>query len=172
MRRRNSSRGQALVEFCLAFPLVLVFLFAIVDIAYIGFKRITIQAAAADGARLAATFPRPSKAVVVARVKASAPGLHLRDEAVVIAYRRDSSKLPGVSGEAERLGYGLGGQTGNLQAPGLNLDGQLPAGGAEIAPLGEEGAGQPGPGGEQEQAPGNPGGPGDDAPPPGPSHGG
>ena len=79
----------------------------------------------------------------------------------------------GVSGEAERLGYGLGGQTGGLQAPGLNLNGQLPGSGAEIAPLGEEGAGQPAdsPAGEQEQEPAQPGGP-DDAPAAGPSHGG
>ena len=40
----------------------------------------------------------------------------------------------GVSGEAERLGYGLGGQTGELQGPGPNIDGQLPGGGAEIRP--------------------------------------
>jgi hypothetical protein len=98
----------------------------------------------------------------------------------------------GASGEAERLGFGLGGQTGGIEPPGLNLGGQLPGGGEEVAPLGEENADQPGPAepaespaepvgskaepaespaGEQDQAPAKPGGP-DDAPAPGSSHGG
>ena len=87
----------------------------------------------------------------------------------------------GASGEAERLGYGLGGQTGSIEAPGLKLDGQLPGGGAEVAPLGEENAGQPAlaepagspaePASRQEQEPAKPGS-SDDAPPPGPAHGG
>ena len=75
----------------------------------------------------------------------------------------------GVSGEAERLGYGLGGQSGDIEVPGLNPNGQLPGGGAEVAPLGEEGEGQPGPAGEQE--PPQPGAAGDDAPASGQSQG-
>jgi mono/diheme cytochrome c family protein len=86
----------------------------------------------------------------------------------------------GVSGEAKRLGYGLGGKTSAIEAPRPDAEGQLPGGGAEIAPLGEEGAGQAGPGqpaepvdgttGGQEQTPAQPGG-SDDAPSTGPSRG-
>jgi mono/diheme cytochrome c family protein len=86
----------------------------------------------------------------------------------------------GASGEAERLGYGLGGQTSGLPAPGLKLDGQLRGGGTiEIPPLGEENANQPGrvepaesPAGERDQEPARPGGLGNGAPAPGPSRGG
>ncbi len=82
----------------------------------------------------------------------------------------------GVSGEAERLGYGLGGRTGAIEAPGPNVDGQLPAGGAgialpggvEVAPLGEEGAGQEAPGAQESEGPGGT----EDAPPEGSSQGG
>jgi hypothetical protein len=76
----------------------------------------------------------------------------------------------GVSGEAERLGYGLGGRTSAIEAPGPNADGELPGGGAEIAPLGEEDAERAAPGG-QEQAPAQPSG-SNGGPPADPSHGG
>jgi mono/diheme cytochrome c family protein len=85
----------------------------------------------------------------------------------------------GASGEAERLGYGLGGQTGGLRGPGQDLDGQLPGSGAEVAPLGSETTGEPepassdgGPAGEQETELVRPAGPGDGAPPQGPAHSG
>ena len=46
----------------------------------------------------------------------------------------------GVSGEAERLGYGLGGQTGELEATRAERRRAVARRSAEIAPLGEENA--------------------------------
>jgi len=50
----RADRGQALVEFALVLPLLLVFVFAIVFVAQIGVARLALEHAAAEGARIGA----------------------------------------------------------------------------------------------------------------------
>ena len=57
IRLATSRRGQALLEFAFVVPLMLVFLFAIVDFGIAMDRRITLQHAVADGARRGAVNP-------------------------------------------------------------------------------------------------------------------
>ncbi len=65
MGRRQvlTEKGQATVEFFLVLPLVLVVAVASVQLMRIAEARLELQAAARDGARVAATTPDPSRAV-------------------------------------------------------------------------------------------------------------
>ena len=53
----RSPRGQALIEFAFILPLLLVFLFAIVDFSIAIDRRITLQHSVREGARYAAVHP-------------------------------------------------------------------------------------------------------------------
>lgn len=52
MEERTSGSGQALVEFALVLPFLLVFAFAIVFVTEIGIARLALEHAAAEGARI------------------------------------------------------------------------------------------------------------------------
>ncbi len=54
IRRMRSPRGQALIEFAFVLPIMLVFLFAIVDFGIAIDRRITLQHSVREGARYAA----------------------------------------------------------------------------------------------------------------------
>lgn len=55
---RAGTRGQALVEFALVLPLLLVFVFAIVLVAQVGVARLALEHGAAEGARAGALTNR------------------------------------------------------------------------------------------------------------------
>ena len=50
----GSSRGQALVEFAIVFPFIVIFLFGIIDLGLMLNRRITLEHAVREGARYAA----------------------------------------------------------------------------------------------------------------------
>lgn len=61
------SRGSAVVEFALVFPLIVLLLVAVVEVAVVGRAQIEVVAAAREGARHAAVDPDPARAVAVVR---------------------------------------------------------------------------------------------------------
>ncbi len=82
------SRGSAAVEFALVFPVVLLVLLAIVEVAVVGRAQIEVVAAAREGARHAAVDPDPSHTVEAVRAALGPAG----SDAVVRVTR------PGVVG--------------------------------------------------------------------------
>ena len=61
------SRGSAVVEFALVFPLVVLGLLAVLEVAIVARAQVEVVAAAREGARQAAVDPDPAKAAEAAR---------------------------------------------------------------------------------------------------------
>lgn len=96
------SRGSAAVEFALVFPLVVVALLGVIEVALVGRSQIEVVAAAREGAREAAVNPDPARAVEAARAALGPAGAR----AVVSV-----SRPPTVGAPAEvvvRLPYTIG----------------------------------------------------------------
>jgi Flp pilus assembly protein TadG len=76
--RRRRSRGQAMVEFALVFPLFVVLLAGMIDFGVGLYSYMTLINAARDGARLGATAcsAGPCSAAVTARVTAASSGMN------------------------------------------------------------------------------------------------
>lgn len=62
-----SSRGSAVVEFALVIPVIILVLFAVVEVVVVGRTQLELANAAREGARHAATVVDPSEAVAAAR---------------------------------------------------------------------------------------------------------
>ena len=62
-----NSRGSAVVEFALVIPVVILVLFAVVEIVVVGRTQLELANAAREGARHAATVVEPAEAVAAAR---------------------------------------------------------------------------------------------------------
>ena len=93
MGRRQvlTERGSATVEFFLVLPLVVLVAVASIQVMRIAEARLELQAAARDGARVAATTPDPSRAV--ASVMAALPP-EVRDRARISVQRPDRVGVP------------------------------------------------------------------------------
>jgi hypothetical protein len=98
------SRGSAVVEFALVFPLVVVLLLGLVEVTLIGKAQIEVVAAAREGARQAAVDPDPAGAVAAARAALGPAG----DRAVVSVVRPESVGVPAEV--SIRLPYGVASQ--------------------------------------------------------------
>ncbi len=72
MRGSRGQVGQALVEFALVVPILLVFALAIVEIAQLGVARLALQHAASEGAR-AGALTNDDAAIHTSVVRAAAP---------------------------------------------------------------------------------------------------
>lgn len=84
--RQVRRRGQALVEFALVFPFVLVTFLGIVDVAYLMFSQISLDAAASRAARtLAMNHPDTTRGLVYRQVTQDTPGLRLPNDGLVIS---------------------------------------------------------------------------------------
>jgi Flp pilus assembly protein TadG len=66
MRQRQADRGAAAVEFALIVPLLLVVLFAIIDLGWVFNQQLSVTAAAREGARYFAVHTADSGAQAVA----------------------------------------------------------------------------------------------------------
>lgn len=71
-------RGSAVVEFALVFPLVVIVLLLVVEVAVVGRAQIEVVAAAREGARHAAVDPDPAGAVEVVRAALGPAGERAR----------------------------------------------------------------------------------------------
>jgi hypothetical protein len=93
MGRRQvlTERGQATVEFFLVLPLVVLVAVASVQVMRIAEARLELQAAARDGARVAATTPDPSRAVASVMAALSPDD---RDRARISVERPDRVGVP------------------------------------------------------------------------------
>lgn len=87
MRTRRRRRGQALVEFCLVFPLLLVVIFAIIDFSYASFLKVSLESAAASGARLAAESSEVTEARLRRHLAKAAPGVRIDSDGVRLERR-------------------------------------------------------------------------------------
>lgn len=75
---RRSRRGQALIEWALIMPILVVLLFGIIDFGYLVFCHNTMQAATREGMRLAAyNDPTVTNDAIKQRIVQMAPGLEL-----------------------------------------------------------------------------------------------
>ncbi len=101
-------RGSAAIEFALIVPVVLLVLFAIVEVAVVARTQMEVVGAAREGAREAATSPDPARAVAVVETAlgASAPAarISVRRPHVVGGTAEVEVRLP------HRIGGGLFGQ--------------------------------------------------------------
>ena len=61
------ARGSAVVEFALIFPLIVIVLVGVIEVAVVGRAQIEVVAAAREGARQAASDPDPARAVEAVR---------------------------------------------------------------------------------------------------------
>ncbi len=84
-----SNRGSAVVEFALVIPLVILVLFAVVEVVLVGRTQLELANAAREGARHAATVVDPADAVAAARAALGPKGAQ-----AVVSVRR-----PHVVGE-------------------------------------------------------------------------
>jgi hypothetical protein len=93
MGRREvlTEKGQATVEFFLILPLVVLVAVASVQVMRIAETRLELQAAARDGARVAATTPDPSRAVASVMAALSPED---RDRARISVERPDRVGVP------------------------------------------------------------------------------
>jgi len=71
--RRRTGRGQAAVEFALAAPFLLTFVFFISDVGFLAYSHISVTSAVREGARCAAVGGTDT--AVAARVEAASGGL-------------------------------------------------------------------------------------------------
>lgn len=74
-RRRNRTRGQALVEFALVLPLFLLILAGVLDFGLLLYSRMTVINAAREGARVAITVPAPTTATIQSSANGAAQGV-------------------------------------------------------------------------------------------------
>jgi len=79
----TSDRGSAAIEFALVVPLVIVALFAVVEVALVARTQLELTNAAREGAREAATVPDPARAVDAVRA-----ALGPRGREAVVSVRR------------------------------------------------------------------------------------
>lgn len=63
---RSRDRGQAVVEFAIALPLVVVLVFGVLQVAVVVRNQLAIEVAARDGARAAAVSATPASAAAAA----------------------------------------------------------------------------------------------------------
>ncbi len=93
MGRREilTERGSATVEFFLVLPLVVLVAVASIQVVRIAETRLELQAAARDGARVAATTPDPSRAVASVMAALSP---EVRDRARISVERPDRVGVP------------------------------------------------------------------------------
>ena len=68
------ARGSAVVEFALIFPLIIVVLVGVIEVAIAGRAQIEVVAAAREGARQAASDPDPAHAVEAVRASLGPAG--------------------------------------------------------------------------------------------------
>ncbi|MGH8875041.1 MAG: TadE/TadG family type IV pilus assembly protein [Acidimicrobiia bacterium] len=68
-----TERGSAVVEFALVLPVVLLVLVAVSEVVVVARTQIELQAAAREGARVAATTPDPGRAVEATSVALGEP---------------------------------------------------------------------------------------------------
>lgn len=90
--KRVASRGAAVLEMALVVPIVLAFVFGIVDVAYLVFAHETVDHAGADSARVASVAGRAPDAdwQVLQRVKLRTVGLRRASLERVVIYRATS----------------------------------------------------------------------------------
>lgn len=74
-RASQSERGSVALEFALLLPVLLLFLIGTVQLGQLLFAHADLRNGVAAGARLAAIFPRPSDAAVIAAVNEQLAGL-------------------------------------------------------------------------------------------------
>jgi Flp pilus assembly protein TadG len=72
-RLRRTEKGQAVVEFALAAPFLLMFVFFIADVGFLAYSHISVTSAVREGARCAAVGG--TEAAVSARVEQASGGL-------------------------------------------------------------------------------------------------
>ena len=72
------SRGSAVVEFALVVPVVILVLFAVVEIVVVGRTQLELANSAREGARQAATVVDPAAAVAAARAALGPKGAEAR----------------------------------------------------------------------------------------------
>ena len=113
-RQVLSQRGSVTVEFVLVLPLVLLTLVACLEVAALARARVTVVAAAREGARVAATHPDPAAAVeavkealgtgmaATARISVARPHIVGRPARVEVEVRRRLS-APWLRGLAVTL---------------------------------------------------------------------
>jgi Flp pilus assembly protein TadG len=85
-RERRARRGQALVEFALVFPILLLVLIALFDLGRAVFAYNTLTNAAREGARLAIVNQDPN--LIKARAKSQTAIVELNDPSVSISFRQ------------------------------------------------------------------------------------
>jgi Flp pilus assembly protein TadG len=81
-RRRRRSRGQALVEFALVFPIFFLILAGLLDFGFLLYSRITLINATREGARIAITQVDNAQGIpglVSSTIRSNATGLVLAD---------------------------------------------------------------------------------------------
>lgn len=77
MNKLKSQRGQALVEFALILPLLLLLVFGIIQFGFIFHAYLTVNEAAREGARLAAVKAYAEDSAIKAKVQERTPSLTL-----------------------------------------------------------------------------------------------
>ncbi len=93
--RRQARQAQALVEFALVFPFVVLTFFAIFDVARLMFTQISLDAAAVVAARrLAMNDPGTTRGAVYLAATGAAPGVRLPPQAI------EWSLVPGPDGRS------------------------------------------------------------------------
>lgn len=102
MSSLRRKRGQALVEFCLAFPILLIVILAIIDFSYASFVKVSLESAAASSARLAASSPEVSISRLRRHLRQAAPGIRIDEDGVSLE-RKSVPELNGRSLAVVRL---------------------------------------------------------------------
>lgn len=100
-KRRYGELGQGLVEFAVIFPLFVFFLFAVLDVGIAMNRRATLQHAAREGARYAATRPQADQFVVDRTVDQSQGLVESDDVCITYADLEGDGPGPGDSVDVE-----------------------------------------------------------------------
>ena len=85
MARRTQEHGQAILEFSMAMPLLVLFLFGIVEFSVVVFSYDTIANAAREGTRTAVLASASNQEIIDATLALTA-GLHLTANDIVISH--------------------------------------------------------------------------------------
>ena len=124
--RLRSERGQALIEFALLFPFLMMFLFVLLDFGIAIDRRVVIQHAVREGARQGAVGASIAEIEAVA-VNQSQDVLDAADIEVCFVDGPDANTYPGNAGDSVRVSatyvYSFASVSGQLLRPlGVNPD--------------------------------------------------
>lgn len=124
LARLRNERGQALIEFALLFPFLMVFLFVLLDFGIAIDRRVVIQHAVREGARQGA-IGRAESEIETVVINQSQDVLDATDVDVCFVDGPDANTYPGNAGDSVRVSanyvYSFASVSGQLLRP-LGVD--------------------------------------------------